>query len=81
MRDEIINYALYADDPNQYTVWYRDFDDVIECSLQEFLALETVPQHRIILIKKGQNVLYVKHGHCPICGKNQAKRECLHVKI
>jgi hypothetical protein len=36
---EIFSKALYADDPNLYSVSYREFNSIIKVSLPEFLKL------------------------------------------
>lgn len=65
--DEIFSKALYADDKNLYSVSYRDFENIVEVSLPEFVELsenfEIIPQSRIVLVKKGDQVLYRKHGY------------------
>ena len=37
--EEIFSKALYADDAALYSVSYRDFENIVEVSLQEFLML------------------------------------------
>ena len=65
--EEIFSKALYADDASLYSVSYRDFERIIEVRLGEFVELsenfELIPQSRIVLVKKGKQVLYRKHGH------------------
>ena len=65
--DEIFSKALYADDVALYSVSYRDFEDIIEVSLQEFVKLsknfEVIPQNRIVFVKKSGQILYRKHGN------------------
>ncbi len=65
--EEIFSKALYADDAALYCVSYRDFGDVVEVPLPEFLRLSenfaVIPQSRILLVKKQQQVLYHKHGY------------------
>jgi hypothetical protein len=64
--DEIFSKALYADDAALYSVSYRDFNSIVEVSLQEFVELsenfQVIPQNRIMLVKKGEQILYRKHG-------------------
>lgn len=59
---EIISKALYADDPKLYSVGYRDFDEIKQVSLQEFLKLsedfQTVPASRIVYIKRSNEIVY-----------------------
>ena len=59
---EILSKALYADNPDLYSVSYRDFDSIIEVPLPEFLRMsenfERIPSNRILEVKKGEIVLY-----------------------
>jgi hypothetical protein len=59
---EIFSKALYADNPDLYSVSYRDLDLIIEVPLPEFLRMsenfELIPSNRILVVKKGENVLY-----------------------
>ena len=65
--EEIFSRALYADDANLYSVSYRDFESIVEVPLPEFVELsedfEVIPQNRIVMVKKGDQVLYRKHSH------------------
>jgi hypothetical protein len=65
--DEIFSKALYADDAALYSVSYRDFENIVEVSLPEFVKLsenfELIPQNRIVFVKKGVQILYRKHGN------------------
>ncbi len=60
--EEVFSRALHADDPQLYTVTYREFDAAREVELLEFLELsdnfETIPITRIILVKRRGEVLY-----------------------
>ena len=64
--DEIFSKALYADDASQYLVSYRDFDSIVDVPLPEFVKLSegfaVIPQSRIVMIKRSDQVLYRKHG-------------------
>jgi hypothetical protein len=65
--EEIFSRALYADDASLYSVSYRDFENIVELPLQVFLKLSEnftlIPQNRILLVKKNEEVLYQKHGY------------------
>jgi hypothetical protein len=65
MLEEVFSKALYADNPDLYSVSYRDFDSIIEVPLPEFIKLsenfELIPSNRIFEVKKGQIVLYHKY--------------------
>ncbi len=79
--EEIISYARFADDISKYLVLYRDFDQVVQSSLQNFLEQldPPIPWHRIhvIYVKEENNLrsVYVKHGHCPNCGKKYSNKK------
>ncbi|MFQ5969899.1 MAG: DUF504 domain-containing protein [Nitrososphaerales archaeon] len=61
---EIISKAIYADDPKLYTVGYRDFNEIKEVFLPEFLQIsedfQTIPASRIVSIKRLNKTLYKK---------------------
>jgi len=63
---EIFSKALYADDPNLYSISYREFNSIIKVSLPEFLKLsenfEIIPPNRIFLVAREEKVLYRKFG-------------------
>ncbi len=63
---EIFSKALYADNPDLYSVSYRDFSSVVEVSLLEFINMsenfELIPSNRVLLVKKERQVLYRKFG-------------------
>jgi hypothetical protein len=65
--EEIFSKALYADNADLYSVSYRDFENIVEVTLQEFVELseyfKVIPQSRIVLVKKGHQVLYRKRGY------------------
>jgi hypothetical protein len=65
--DEIFSKALYADDAALYSVSYRDFESIVKVSLPKFVELsenfEVIPQNRIVLVKKDDQILYRKHGY------------------
>jgi uncharacterized protein (UPF0248 family) len=62
--EEILSKALYADNPNLYSISYRDFDSVVQVPLLEFLKIsenfEVIPASRIIRVDKDGEVLYEK---------------------
>jgi hypothetical protein len=62
--EEIISKALYADNPDFYSVSYRDFDSIVEVPLSEFIKLsenfEVIPNTRIVSVRRGNTVLYSK---------------------
>ena len=62
--EEIISKALYADNPDYYSISYRDFDSIVEVPLSEFIKIsenfEVIPYTRIFSIRKGNTTLYNK---------------------
>ena len=63
--EEIFSKALFADDSEQYKIFYRDFEKIKEATLPEFLIesnnLETIPISRIKKIMKSNTVLFEKN--------------------
>lgn len=61
---EVLSRALHADDPELYTVAYRDLDQLKEVPLKEFLKLsenfELIPAGRIVYVKRLGEVIYSK---------------------
>jgi hypothetical protein len=62
--EEILSKAKYSDDPSSYMVTYRDFDKLVELSLDEFLKVsndfQIIPASRIQAIKKKNKILFQK---------------------
>lgn len=62
--EEILSKARFYDDIDLYQVSYRDFDNITNVTLKEFLYLssnfESIPISRIVKIKKGPDVIYSK---------------------
>ena len=62
--EEIFSKALHADDPSLYFVSYRNFEDIVEVSLDEFVKLSenfsVIPASRITKVRKGKEMLYFK---------------------
>lgn len=65
--EEIFSKALYADDVGLYSVSYRDFENIVELPLQEFVSLSEnftlIPPNRVLLVKKKGQVIYQKYGY------------------
>ncbi len=61
---EIFSKAQYADDPTLYKIFYRDFQNIKELTLVDFIEesnnFETIPITRIQMIKKGNETLFKK---------------------
>ena len=62
--EEIFSKARFADDPNTYKVFFRDFDTIREVALLDFIIesnnFETIPITRIEMIKKDDKILFEK---------------------
>ena len=62
--EEIFSKAIYSDDPTLYSVYYRDFDSLLEVSLLEFVRasenFELIPASRVMRVTKDGKVLYSK---------------------
>ncbi len=65
--EEIFSKARFADDPNTYKVFFRDFDTIREVALLDFIIesnnFETIPITRIEMIKKNDKILFEKLKH------------------
>ena len=65
--EEIFSKAKFADDPNTYKVFFRDFDTIREVTLPDFIVesnnFETIPITRIEMIKKDEEILFEKSKH------------------
>jgi hypothetical protein len=64
--EEIFSKAIHADDPSLYFVSYRDFENIIEVRLDEFVKLSEnfsiIPASRITRIRRVKETLYIKSG-------------------
>ena len=62
--EEILSKAKFYDNIDLYQVSYRDFDNIVNVPLKEFIFLssnfESIPMSRIVEVKKGSNVIYSK---------------------
>lgn len=61
---EITSRAKFGDSMTDYKIVYRDFERLVEVSLDEFLKIsnnfETIPMSRIQIIKKKNKILFQK---------------------
>jgi len=77
--EEIFSKALYADDPDLYSVSYRDFDSIVEVPLSEFIRVsenfEVIPCTRIFSVRKGSTVLYSKSIFTPSFDDRKMQRD------
>lgn len=62
--EEIFSKALHADDPSLYFVSYRDFENIVELPLDEFIKLSEnfslIPASRITKVRRRERTLYTK---------------------
>ena len=63
--EEICSKAKFADEINLYYVSYRDFENIIEIKLQDFLKksenFQKIPSSRITKIRKNSTILFEKN--------------------
>ena len=64
---EILSKARHYDDCENYRVGYRDYEQILEVSLSEFLALsenfEKIPAGRIYFVKRNGHYLYQSQNY------------------
>lgn len=62
--EEIFSKAKFADDSKTYKIFYRDFGNLKETTLLEFITesnnFQTIPISRIEIIKKNNRILFEK---------------------
>lgn len=62
--EEIFSKARFSDNPQDYKVFYRDFDRIIEKTLPEFISesenFQTIPISRIERIETNNTILFEK---------------------
>ena len=69
------------ENPQDYSLVYREISDYIEISFLEFRAKQQedhIPFHRISQIKKKGKVVYTRPNFCPYCGfpKDTKNHQC-----
>ncbi|MGD1834537.1 MAG: DUF504 domain-containing protein [Nitrososphaeraceae archaeon] len=59
---EVISKAIYADNPDLYLIYYRDYDTIVTTTLSKFMILsqnlQIIPATRILKIIKKKKILY-----------------------
>ena len=62
--EEIFSKAKFADNPNDYKIFYRNFERIIKKTLPEFIKesnnFQTIPISRIEKIKTKNTILFEK---------------------
>lgn len=62
--EEIFSKARFSDNPNEYKIFYRDFDRIVEKTLPEFIKesnnFQTIPISRIEKIETKNTILFEK---------------------
>ena len=62
--EEIFDKARFADNPEEYKIFYRDFERILEKTLSEFFieseGFKKIPVSRIVKIERNNTVLFEK---------------------
>ena len=62
--EEVFSKARFADNPNSYNIYYRDFEILRKITLPEFIKesenFQTIPISRIERITKDNTILFEK---------------------
>lgn len=62
--EEIFSKAKFADNPNDYRIFYRDFERIVEMTLPQFVVesndFQTIPISRIERIERNNTILFEK---------------------
>ena len=62
--EEIFSKARFADNPSEYKVFYRDFENMIETTLPKFIEesdnFQKIPISRIEKIERNNSILFEK---------------------
>ena len=72
-----INFGL--DDPREYSIVFRDFNEYIEVSFPEFeekRKKDNIPLHRISQIRKKGKIIYTRANLCQKCGNPLVEGFC-----
>lgn len=63
--EEIFSKARFADNPEEYKIFYRDFDSIRETTLPQFILesnnFESIPISRVERIMKNDKLLFEKN--------------------
>lgn len=78
---EILSKAIYHDKNAEYRIGYRDYDQILEIPLSDFLSLsenfQTIPASRIFFVKRNGVYLYRRQCDTKLLSslsKNQIKK-------
>lgn len=62
--EEVFSKARFSNNPNEYKIFYRDFERIIVKSLPEFIKesndFQTIPISRIEKIERNNSILFEK---------------------
>ncbi|UCE13169.1 MAG: DUF504 domain-containing protein [Candidatus Heimdallarchaeota archaeon] len=67
-------------DPDDFSVVFRDFNDYIELSFEDFANRQredSIPLHRISQIRKNGIPIYTRPSFCTRCGNPLQENNCL----
>lgn len=60
--EEIFSRAIFADNPKEYRIFFRDFDSIKEMTLPQFILesnnFESIPISRVEKIMKNDRILF-----------------------
>ncbi len=78
---EWISRILFGEEnPHDFSVLYRDFNEYIEVSFIDFIerqSEENIPNHRISQIRKQNVPVFTRPNFCPSCGRPLQNDECI----
>ncbi|MFX0016306.1 MAG: hypothetical protein ACFFB2_18990 [Promethearchaeota archaeon] len=76
-----IQYGL--ENPQEYSIIFRDLDEYIELSFEEFIKRrqeDSIPLHRITQIRNKDVPVYTRPNFCSNCGNPLEEEACRNLK-
>ena len=71
------------ENPQEFSIIFRDFDEYIELSFEEFMdrrQLDNIPLHRISQIRKQDVPIFTRPNFCPSCGHPLQEDTCRNLR-
>ena len=68
-----------SENPKDYSIIFRDFDDYIELPFQEFMErkhTDSIPLHRVSQIRKDNIQVFTRPNFCVQCGQPLQENVC-----
>ncbi len=68
-----------SENPNDFSIIFRDFDEYIELPFQEFMErkkIDSIPLHRISQIRKDNIPVFTRPNFCSGCGQPLQENAC-----